>query len=757
MKKILPIIIIIVFLIPLFFAQPVYADQENRTVFLQSDQLENKFTFEQLGYSEKLLIGPFDSTSIYFSLPANVKLAPGSSISLQYALAWSGGGVADTKNGAGAGGTMLVYFNDELIDTFILSVDSELNREIYLSEDVLNNVDEDGRYSLRFFLNAEVNCEFNEVRTTIIIGKNSELNLEYEARTPLADLTKFPQPIYQPASILPNSAVVVIPDNPTPYELQGALTVMAGLGAVTEANLSVNLVENASLTPELVGSNHLIFVGLAKNFPNLQVVNFPVKISADNGVKINNTEIMDGVIEVGVSPWSPSSVVFFVGGNSDDGIIKASQAFSTGKMVAVEQPALSLISTVNPIEDINIPEIQTFKDIGYDDQTMGLYGENYFSYIFYASPEQAFSPGGYIDLEISHSELLDFNQTGITILLNDEVIGGLQLSGETPSVTTIKLVPGTLRRGVNRLEIISEIVPFFNCYSADILSTWVKIHSTSAIHMPVSGNKLNLGKNFNLNDFPYMFLDSKDLGDLAFIVPSDDPVSWRNAAQVAYYIGAKGSANLVNLRVIFADDVNEEELIKYNLLMFGRSTTLPIIAKINDLMPAPFDVGSDIAVQPSMLVNYSLLPDTSVGYVQLLPSPWNQDFAILTILGNTQDGITMAGSALIADDPASRLTGNFAVIYGDQVVSTDTRLGISKESIIAQLPVAVTVTPKMETTSFTPLGVNEEKRAQWILPVIGIVSLGLLTLLIVMLRIESDKKKMRQTENDTSVKPDSNS
>jgi len=254
-----------------------------------------------------------------------------------------------------------------------------------------------------------------------------------------------------------------------------------------------------------------------------------------------------------------------------------------------------------------------------------------------------------------------------------------------------------------------------------------------------------------------MFLDSKDLGDLAFIVPSDDPVSWRNAAQVAYYIGAKGSANLVNLRVIFADDVNEEELIKYNLLMFGRSTTLPIIAKINDLMPAPFDVGSDIAVQPSMLVNYSLLPDTSVGYVQLLPSPWNQDFAILTILGNTQDGITMAGSALIADDPASRLTGNFAVIYGDQVVSTDTRLGISKESIIAQLPVAVTVTPKMETTSFTPLGVNEEKRAQWILPVIGIVSLGLLTLLIVMLRIESDKKKMRQTENDTSVKPDSNS
>jgi hypothetical protein len=761
MRKFIPWLIILDILLLGVFVTPVYASEGAiMPVRLQASQLENTFLFQQLGYSEKLLTGPFDSTNLFFSLPANVKLAPGSSVFLKYALAWSGGS-SDVPQDAGVSGTLLVYFNDELIDTIILSNDSPLEREITIPEAALNAVEKDGRYRLRLFLNADVNCKYNNVHTTLLISKNSQFNFQYEQVTPVTDLTLLPRPIYQPDSILPNSALVVVPDNPEAFELQAALTAIAGLGSITNGQLNTSLVTNGKLTPELAASNHLIFVGMAKNFPALSAVNFPLAISS-GGVAVDQAHNTDGVIEIGLSSWSQANVVLFVGGNTQDAVLKAGQAFSTGKIVAVEKPDVSLITKVNPTnEEIISLEDQTLKDLGYESQTLGSFGENYSTYTFYASPEQASSAGAYLDLVLSHSNLIDYNSTGLTVLLNGEAVGGLQFSKETPTTEQIKFVPGILRRGINRLEIVSDVVPYYSCYSTDLLSNWVTINNTSNLHLPISDQKLNLGDLANLRDFPYMFLENRNLSDLAFVLAQNDPTSWDYASRVAYYIGAKGSVPLVNLYATYADHVSDEVLKKYNLLAFGQASTLPFISKINDVLPAPFKPKSDEAVQPSMLVNYSLLPNTSVGYLQLLTSPWNTDHVILAVLGNTTNGVPMAGTTLTKDDLVSRLAGNFAVLYNDQVLTTDTRLGVSKESIIAQLPVAVTVTPTPQVAvsapSIAPMEV--ESRPQWILPAFGLVTIVTLGFLVFMLRRESSLKsapkdnRTREDATDALSKP----
>lgn len=759
MRKFIPLLIILGILFLGAFATPAHASKDNATsITLQASQLENTFLFQELGYSEKLLTGPFDSTNIFFSLPANVKLAPGSSVFLKYALAWSGGS-SEVPSNAGVSGTLLVYFNDELIDTIILSSDSPLEKEIRLPEKALNSVDQDGRYRLRLFLNADVNCKYDNVHTTLLVSQNSLINLQYAEVTPVTDLTLLPRPIYQPDSILPNSALVIVPDNPESFELQAALTAMAGLGSITNGQLNAGLVTNSKLTPELAASNQLIYVGLAKNFPILQNVNLPIAISS-NGLAVDQAHNTDGVIEIGVSPWSPAYIVLFVGGNTQEAVVKAAQAFSTGNIIAVEKPDISLIATVNPInqETIYLEDL-TFKDLGYESQTLGLFGENYFAYTFYASPEQASSTGAYIDLVVSHSDLIDYNSTGLTVILNGETVGGLQLSKETPITTQLKFVPGILRRGINRLEIVSNVTPYYSCYSTDLLSTWVTVSNSSSIHLPVSEQKLNLDDSANLRDFPYMFLENRNLSDLAFVLAPDDPVSWDYASRVAYYIGAKGSVPLVNLYATYADHISDEILKEHNLLAFGQASTLPFISKINDVLPAPFKSGSDEAVQPSMLVNYSLLPDTSVGYLQLLTSPWNSDHVILAVLGNTADGVPMASTTLTKDELVARLTGNFAVLYTDQVVTADTRLGVSKESIIAQLPVAVTVTPTPEPIASPAATVNIESRPSWILPVIGVLTISIVSFLVLMLRRElatrmpdSEGKSREQGVVDSSAK-----
>jgi len=762
MRKFIPLIVMLAILSSGLIATPAYAvSNEPKTVHLQQAQLPNIFTFEQLGYSEKLMVGPFDSVSLAFSLPANVKLATGSSVLLKFAIAWSGGGSENSPTStAGVGGTLLVYFNDELIDTIILSGDAPQEKEIVIPDKVLNLVDLDGRHQLRLFLNADVNCRYDNLRTTLIVSKTSQFNLKYQQVTPVADLTLLPRPVYQPDSILPSSVLIIVPDSPEAFELQAALNTAAGLGSITNGELAVKLVDNGNLTPELVAINHLIFVGLAKNFPNLQVVNFPFTISG-SGVAIPQDRSADGVIEIGLSPWSPSSIVLFVGGNSEEAVVKASQAFSTGNIIAVEKPDVSLISTVNPLNSTGTPAIdQTFQSLGYPTRTLGLYGENYSTYLFYASPEQANSTGAYIDLVLSHSDLLNYDSTGVTVTLNDEVIGGIKLTEESPIVEQVKLVPGVLRRGINRLEIFSDVVPYYTCYSTDLLSTWVTISETSSIHMPLSEQKLNIGEIANLRDFPYMFLSDRNLSDLAFILAENDQASWDYASQIAYYIGAKGSIPLANIRASYANNVSDEILDQYSLLVFGQASKLPILSRFNDLLPAPFKSGSDEAVQPSMLVNYSLLPDTSVGYLQMLPSPWNKDRVILAVMGNTVDGVPMAGTTLTRDELVARLAGNFAVLYSDQVVTTDTRLGVSKESIISQLPVAVTVTPSVEIAASPTKSQETEARPQWLLPLFGAVTLIILGFLVFMLRRESAaNKKPKESKahgEDSSVSSSKN-
>lgn len=722
-------------------------------------ELANEFTFEQLGYSEKMLIGPFDSASVYFSLPANVKLAVGSTVSLTYALAWSG-----TSNAAvdyGVVGTMLVYFNEELIDTIILEGAGEVTKEIAIPETALASKAVDGRHQLRIYLNADINCRFQNVYTTVIISKNSKFNLQYENVTPPVDLSLLPQPIFQPDSILPSSALVVIPDNPDASELQSALTVSAGLGSITEGDLSTSLVTNGSLTPEMVSSNHLIFVGEANHFPNLSAANLRYPIGG-NGLAMPQGHEGDGIIQMAVSPWSPSNVVLYIGGNSPEAVVKAGQTFSTGKVIAVDEPNVSFISTVNPATQENVTFVdRTLKELGYESQTMGLFGENYFSYLFYASPEQAASTGGYLNLIISHSGLLDYDKTGMTVILNDEVVGGVRLSEDSPTTTQIKLVPGVLRRGINRLEIFSDIVPYYTCYATDLQSTWVTINESSSIHLPVSQQPLDVGSDASLQNFPYMFLSSTNLDDLAIILPHDDPTSWASASNVAFYMGAKGSLPVVDLHAAYADDIPEELLNQDNLLTFGRSSTLPFLSEINDKLPAPFESGSDEAVQPTMRVNYSLLPDTNVGYLQLLASPFNADRTVLAVLGNTQAGIPMASKVLTQDDLVAKLGGNFGILYGDQILTTDTRLGISKDGLISELPVAVTVTPESVTAPPSqPQGQTVEKRPGWILPVIGVSTLLILAFLIFVFIREisggsSGKKGKREsTSKDANQKPE---
>lgn len=729
----------------------VRAQAKGLEVSALRQQADNVFTFNQLGYAEKIMVGPYDSARILFSLPPTWQLIEGGTITLRYTLTVSSKSVNSSNL---VGGMLVVTFNNKVIDTILLDQTGEVTQVIAIPPEAFKPVAADGRHLIGLFFDASVNCDNIDINSNLIVSADSAVQFQHVFTSPVTDLSIFPRPFYQPQALVKTPATIVIPDQPSITELQAAMAVSAGLGGVTGGELQADLITENKLTQETRISHNLIFVGRPNQFPILQGIPLPVPITKDRLI-VNGAKQDDGIIQVALSPWSQTNLIMLISGNTEAATLKAAKTIGTEKIVPGSRRDVAVISEVNPNISIKpIAESETLQDLGYDNFTLGDIGGLYKSFVFPVSPEQALSTGAYLDLITAHSGLLDFGHTGISVILNGEMVGSIQFDKDSEQITTtrIKLLPEILRRGNNMVEIVSELTPSHSCFSQDLNSAWVMISSSSVIHVPVTAREFNLGKSLDLKNFPSIMLSGNDLSDLAFILPKDDFLSWSQASKIAYFMGYKGSIVLPNLQAAYANDVPEKILKERNLIIFGRASSLPIISQLKDALPAPFDVVTNEAIQPTMLVNYRLLPGVSVGYIQLFPSPWNLDRSILTVMGNTDEGIPMAGNTLVLDKSVSNLKGNFAIVYGNQTLTTDTRLGPSKGGLAGELPAAVTVTPATVAPDSTQASEPDIKgRALWILPAVIAMTVIILVIAVIVVR-----KEFMQRVVEKEKSPDNN-
>lgn len=696
------------------------------------------FTFKELGYQEKLMVGPFFTSTIRYSIPENWQLVPGGLISLRFTMTVSDSGPNSTTPDR-IHGTLLVMMNNKTVETIFLDKVGEYNVTIPINDpEALKPAGTNGEHELRLVLDSSISCNYGNLQTTLMVNPISSLTFEHQETSPVIDLSLFPRPIYQPNSIFATQVLVVIPDSPTATDLKAAMNLVTGLGSQTEGKLILSMKPTKELTDADKKANNLIFVGPLSAFPLLNTATWPVPVK-DGRFLPGDRQKDDGVILAMLSPWNSAKIAMLVSGNSDVSVLKAAQAASTGKLITSGRPDLSLVADVNP-DKKGFPFVQdqTLADLGYQTQTFNQMGENYSLLKFYISPEQAATSEAYIDLVTSHSRLLNLDGTSISILLNNEIISSESFTTKDEQVTTehIRILTSILRPGENVLEISANLVPYYNCYSVDTTSAWVTISNTSLIHIPVATeneSKIKFAK--TLKDYPEFYFADPTFKNLTMVLAKNDPVSVEAAARIAFYLGASTNSSFANLNVVFADAVTDDLLKSDNLILIGRASTLPVLSKFNKDLPAPFDTATDQAKQDVMLVNYSLPEGVSVGYIQLLKSPWNENNVILTVTGNTQAGISMAAKAMDNDTMSVQLAGNFTIIAGTQILSTNTLLGSSREGLAGGVPNAVTVTP----TPGLAAGVIPEVQGQpgWLLPAFfggsGVLVISIVFLIIRLL------------------------
>jgi cellulose synthase operon protein B len=710
MRRIVPVVLLLIAMLlvgAVGMRQPARAQPPQPTPTLAPtvsvEDPGDTLPFTLLDFAERKLIGPADRTDYYFSLPEEWALTDDGRLNLELTVMFSGTGLRP-EPGLTVG-SLIVSSNYTTLKSIPLvwRGDEMQPVNVRLPYPVLRKaVVDDGRQVISLELDAGINCDF-DTQTAVVIHPTSSIVLPYTQGTPPTNLALLPRPIYQ-QTFRTDRATLVVPDQPGPQEIRAALITAAGFGRMSRGRLDLSLTTLSGLQPEVRDTTHLIMVGKPANLPPLADLDLPLQVR-DRLFKSTGVMTDDGVLQMVVSPWNRAKVVLVVSGNSGTGVVKAAQAISTGSLrnaVSIRPDFFVVADVLAEVVQTNIvPEDRTFAELGYQTETRFDRGEDVIEYVFHVPPGYVASIDSYLDLVFNHSALLNYEQSGMSVQLNDEYIGSIKFSAESTEVSTerISIPPSAVRIGDNLLQITVVMRPEDECIDPALRGIWAKVWAASLLHMPLTEAKEEEMPQPDLSQYPEFLLSNPTLQTTTFVLPPDNAAAWDVAATLAFHLGVDLRGDIAEPAAAYAQDIPPAVRQQQHLLVVGRATELPIIQELNDLLPLPFEAGSDLARTQGARIIYRFPPELPVGYIQLVSLPWNSQRVALAVMGNSEAGLWSSAQALTDWELRGDMAGNFAFVNGQKVSSGDTRRAMQPEQIAATAVPTGTIEKQSVTTT----------------------------------------------------------
>lgn len=734
-------ILILAALLLITMIGPVYAQDPppggDQTPPVGSAPLITSISLNRLGFPERILRGPFDFTQYTFGFPADWVLGSGTEVELNIA--------AYPAEGHNLGGIIEMVLNSRTITTIAIDWVGPRTITIPIPAEALVTTRLDGRHELRFNLSSSVDCE-NPSQVELLLQNSSVFILPHDEGRPPITLANLPYPIFQ-RTFTPDTALIVVPDQPSAAELQAALTVAAGFSRIAFGGLEISLVALGGLTEELRSAHHLIFVGKTGAFPFLNIPEPAAPAQTDESeseeeaVPEPRPAPDSGILRMIPSPWNVTRVILIVSGDEDAGVVKGAQAISTGSVRTANDPGYAVVTHVSPSQVEGLASLieGDFNAAGYPTRVFQSTGRSTADYTFFIRPGLRVIGDTYLDLFIGHSTLLNYARSGLVVSLNGEPIGSVRFSDETAvrisddtetlGALRLNFAPSALRIGNNTLRIEAELTPQSACFDGFPQSTWLTIRGESSLHVPLVDSLQPTYPIISLREYPSPFSLEGSLFNTTFVLPVSDPVAWDAAVQVAADLGNRTRSPLIELTAVYADDVPQAVRNSQHLIVVGQPGQLPFLNDLEDVLPANFDPQTGLAIEDNMRVLYDLPPGTDVGYLQLMASPWNVERVILNVLGSTPQGTDWAGVALTTVAIRNTLTTDFAATDGRRAFNAIVRLDPSRDD-----GVRLVVPSRQDEEPTTTTRTTPRPRARWIMPaILGSAGLmGLIVLIVIL-------------------------
>ena len=631
--------------------EPAVAVEEGETAVI---------ALTDLGFRGSTLVRGNREVSIPVAIPAHWQLSDSGLLQLELFVRIQQDGVLVSDR---FGGQLTVSFNGSQIFTTPIEQSGSLSLTVPIPFEVLADLNDKNSGILQLDLSVPGECG-SPTDTLVTVNPDSSVTLPHRLTTPPTDLRLLPFPIQQ-NSFLPNLATLVIPDAPSTTDLTALYTTAAAFGRMSNRT-TFELTRESTLNETQKTTSHLIYVGKTEAFSlfETQPDLLTTQLSGE-----------EGHLEMIVSPFNPEKVMLFVGGNGDSGATLAAQALTYG----IVRPSTALNNTA-VISDVyfQLPPTRRFTEqftlgeAGFDLRT--LYGPQITStsYNFQIPPGQVASleEEATVSLIYSHSDLLDYENSGFNVLVNNQPVGSARLTPETTTLSnlTVTIPSNFLREGGNALTIQAELNPYQTCTSFGRDGTWLNIHPETTLNIPIEPVQAEQAAQLTVNQYPKPFIYDADLHTTLMVIPAEDISSWFAGLQLAFDLGKRAQAEVLTLTTAFADELTAELANDKHLLVVGRATDLPFLATVNEQLPGPFLTDSNRIVSDRLPVAYQLPEGLDLGYAQILPSPYDASATLLLLTGETEIGLQLITEAVIAGRRG--LDGDLVVIDPTAVYTT---------------------------------------------------------------------------------------
>lgn len=582
----------------------------------------------------------------------------------------------------------VILTESSLLDPSYSTISIFVNGQPIHSETLSNNTETKKNYSLKIPLDVIKVGQYNkvEVKTykTIsdkicsddyntgnwaFIDKSSNVNMRYSYKKyPL--LIKNIKNIFNridDSDTLDSAILVSEKDSKAFSSLINVGSYLDGLENVKDRKLLIKNPLDSS-----VKDKNLIFVGTTHFMPDI----YKSLLSADELDSINNNK---GIIKVAVSPFNKNNSILICVANNESSLLKATNLLLNEKLMKTidgDSLVISDTTNVNTLDaDINYTH-RTLNDLGYEDVMLnGVFKE---SSDFYFNVPKGYSieKGSKVKINFKNSNNLKFENSMITIYLNDKPIGSKRLTPEKSNDNSIELsIPENLL-GLDSYKMKVEFyldVDGDGCALTKEEAPWAFISKDSEIKiMNKESNK------YSFANYPYPIIKDKQFNNLKVVIP--DNLSIKELSELVNLISASGEhieSNKGNISVIKSSEVTDADL-KDNLLVYGTPLNNKVLKDINSNLNIKY--GNDfLTLESNDKVTFVDGYNSNFASFQSIKSPFNENNSIIAISSTNMPMLSKAVSRVTNSNELYKTSSDTLLVASDGSISS---YNISKNSEI---------------------------------------------------------------------------
>lgn len=691
-------------LTPTVTTTPIAIATAQATGAASSVLLAQEFTLANLGIATFEMVSPTANSQFTFRIPDNWLTSGNSVLSLE--LDYSVTSLLDssftgtTTPAVQARATMRVRLDGVAQTNIVLDARTTGTRRVNipLSPELMGDPTR-REHLVQFTLDARDQCLAGLEARVRVRADLSTLRLEYRLLAPIIDIAAYPRPFFNnPIANQTESLLMVLPAAYTATDLEAAAAIAAGLGGLTSNRLQIRVITADQLTPTDRQINHLMLIGqvgsnaLLDSYFSSNL--FPARINPDGSLIVGNTAIGpdDGVVQVILHPESPALAVMAVTGQTPEALRKAVQVLTGPPSLIGLGGSIALVSQIRPgtrpDPGAGLPVEFTFGDLGYVNAP--IYGAGtQFGEVRFSVPEGvAIDEGAYVEVVYDISDTLRELDGTLSLFMNDTPINSAFLTRGTPGLSSdsalrirANIPPATVRAGQTNtlsLQIDSATAEGQGgCNTPSALATWFMARPESKFYLPRRAVTATVVRIPLLNEFPSPFTRLSDLSDVAFVLPDQpQPVDLEQFIRLTERLGSTvARGQRFTPRVSVGEPPDTLDKAAYHLIVLGRPSTNAFLSGLNASLPQPFQANSDELDQVLDDVVYRLPPGYDIGVLQLTPSPWSDQRALLVISGTGPLGQENAVNVLLGRYGTASLAGD--VVFASQTtlwsVNTRTR------------------------------------------------------------------------------------